>query len=86
MTEGGFSARHLSVILSYVFKLAEAMMTVAKVYKKVSISEQPSDTSYWRTRTSSERLAALEEIRREYRLWKYNAEPRLQRVYSVINR
>jgi hypothetical protein len=62
------------------------MMTVAKVYKKVSISEQPSDTSYWRTRPPYERLAALEEIRNEYHLWKYHAEPRLQRVYSVTKR
>jgi hypothetical protein len=60
-------------------------MTVAKVYRKVSISEQPKDSVYWQTRSYEERLSALEEIRREYHRWKYNAEPRLQRVYSVVN-
>ena len=48
------------------------------------IGEAPSDTAYWRTQTPQARLAALEEIRREYHGWKHGAEPRVQRVYRVI--
>jgi hypothetical protein len=36
--------------------------------------------------TPLERLATLEQIRREYHQWKYHAEPRLQRVYSITQR
>ena len=50
------------------------------------IGEAPSDTAYWRTQTPQARLAALEEIRREYHGWKHGAEPRLQRVYRVVKR
>jgi len=46
-------------------------------------SHQP-DRKYWMSRTPQERLDALEEIRREYHLWKYgDAEPRLQRVFTI---
>ena len=44
------------------------------------IGEEPSDTAYWRQQTPQARLAAVEEIRREYHGWKQGAEPRLQRV------
>ena len=30
------------------------------------IGDEPSDTAYWRTQTPQARLAAVEEIRREY--------------------
>jgi hypothetical protein len=43
------------------------------------------DVHYWRQQTPQARLAALEEIRREYHRWKYGAEPRLQRVYRIID-
>jgi hypothetical protein len=33
--------------------------------------------------TPLQNLATLEQIRREYHQWKYNAEPRLQKVYSI---
>ncbi len=61
-------------------------MSIAKVVKKYKIDEQPDDTSYWQSRSYAERLAALEEIRREYNQWKYGAEQRFQRVYRVIKR
>ncbi len=48
---------------------------IVKVYTRSRISEQPSDLAYWQTRPYEERLAALEQIRREYHLWKYGAEP-----------
>lgn len=61
-------------------------MTIARVVRKTTLAEQPKDVDYWRTQSYEQRLTALEEIRREYHRWKYNAEPRLQRVYTVIER
>ena len=58
---------------------------IAKVISKTKIGEQKSDFAYWQTKTYAERLAALEEIRREYNNWKYtDAEQRFQRVYRVV--
>jgi hypothetical protein len=56
---------------------------IAKTYRKVPVSRQGSDFAYWQSQTFSARLAALEEIRREYHRWRYGAEPRLQRVYTI---
>lgn len=50
------------------------------------VEEQPSDFPYWQSVPYEARLAALEEIRREYHRWKYGAEPRLQRVCSIVKR
>jgi hypothetical protein len=61
-------------------------MIIAKVVQKFNIKEQPKDAAYWRNRPYSERLEALEQIRREYHQWKYGAEPRLQRVYRIVKR
>jgi hypothetical protein len=60
--------------------------TIAKTYRKVPVSQQPTDFAYWQEQPFSARLAALEEIRREYHRWRYGAEPRLQRVYTVTRR
>ncbi|KAA0230753.1 hypothetical protein EDS67_06910 [candidate division KSB1 bacterium] len=57
-----------------------------KVVAKVSITEQPSDYAYWQTQSHEARIAALEQIRREYHGWRYGAEPRLQRVYTIVKR
>lgn len=57
---------------------------IRKVYAKVNLREQSSDFSYWQTRPYEERLAALEDIRRDYHRWKYGAEPRLQKVYRIV--
>ncbi len=61
-------------------------MSIAKVVKIVKLGDQKPDSVYWRTRPVEERLAALEQIRREYHLWRYGAEPRLQRVFRIIKR
>ena len=61
-------------------------MSIAKVVKIVKLGEQKPDSVYWRTRPPEERLTALEEIRREYHLWKYGFEPRLERVVHIIKR
>ena len=57
-----------------------------KSYTQVSIREQKSDFAYWQMQPYQARLAALEQIRQEYHRWKYGAEPRLQRVYSIAKR
>jgi hypothetical protein len=59
-------------------------MSIKKVCKKIALNEQKSDFAYWQTQPYEARLAALEEIRREYHRWKYGAEPRFQRVYRVV--
>jgi hypothetical protein len=48
---------------------------IARVVRKVKIGELKSDAAYWRTLPPLKRLAALEEIRREYHRWKYGGEP-----------
>jgi hypothetical protein len=64
----------------------KSISSVKKCYTKVSIHDQKSDFAYWQTQPYQVRLAALEQIRQEFHRWKYGAEPRLQRVYSVVKR
>lgn len=59
---------------------------IHKIVTKVSIRGQKSDFAYWQKQPYAARLAALEEIRREYHQWKYGVQPRFQRVYRVIKR
>ena len=56
---------------------------IVTVCNRARIGEEPSERAYWQTRPASERLAALESIRREYHQWRYGAEPRLQRVCRI---
>ena len=62
------------------------ILAIARVCVKYRLKEEPSDASFWRSRPETDRLAALEEIRREYHLWKYHAEPRFQRIYTIAER
>ena len=58
---------------------------IEKVVTKTKIGEEQSDFAYWQAKSYAERLAALEEIRREYNNWKYtDAEQRFQRVYRIV--
>jgi len=59
---------------------------IAPVVHKYRVSEQPKQADGWRAYSYQARLAALEELRREFHLWKFNAEPRLQRVYRIVKR
>jgi hypothetical protein len=59
---------------------------IEKRCAKVSLSCQTSDFDYWQRQPYQVRLAALEEVRREYHQWRYDAEPRLQRVHTVVER
>lgn len=64
----------------------ERAVGVEKTFSKVSIHHQKSDFAYWQSQPYHARLAALEQIRREYHQWRYGAESGLQRVYSIIER
>jgi hypothetical protein len=59
-------------------------MPIEKTVRKVKITEQGNDFAYWQSQPYHVRLATLEQIRREYHLWKYGSEPGLQRVYSIV--
>lgn len=59
-------------------------MSVEKYVCKYKLGEQPKDYIYWQDKSYQERLTALEDIRREYNSWRYDAEQRLQRVYRII--
>jgi len=62
----------------------QPMAGIARVVTRVKLGERRSDAAYWRAQPPLARLAALEEIRREYHRWKYGAEPRLQRVCTKL--
>ena len=64
----------------------ETATGIQKTYRIVKLGQQRSDFAFWQTQSCQARLAALEQIRREYHRWKYGAEPRLQRVCSVAQR
>ncbi len=64
----------------------EKTRKIAKVCRKISIDEQPSDFEYWQSQSYEARLAALEEIRLEYHGWTYETQPRLQRVFTIVKR
>ncbi len=53
-------------------------------YQKVSLKSKKKDALYWRSQSYQIRLSALEQIRQEYHQYKYNAEPRFQRVYTIV--
>lgn len=57
-----------------------------KVVRKTTLEEQPTDFAYWRRQPYEARLAALEEIRREYHQWRYDTQPRLQRFLRIVER
>lgn len=57
-----------------------------KVFTKVNINQKQSGFAYWQDQPYEVRLAALEQIRREYHRWKYHAEPGFQRVYTIVKR
>lgn len=58
--------------------------SIAKVVTKVCLGSEEKAAKYWRTRSYVARLAALEQIRQEYHHWKKDAQPGLQRVYTIV--
>jgi hypothetical protein len=57
-----------------------------KICHIVGLKEQKNEIAYWQKQSYQARLDALEEIRQEYHQYKYNAEPRLQRVFTISQR
>jgi hypothetical protein len=53
---------------------------------KIQEMDRSFDLKFWQAQPPAARLAALEEIRREYHRWRYGAEPGFQRVYSIVKR
>ncbi len=53
---------------------------------KIQEMDKSFDLKYWQAQPPAARLAALEEIRREYHGWKYGEEPRIEKVYSIVKR
>ena len=79
----------LSDIVCYNINMTDPTSSarlIAPVVKKLRFSDAKNDVAYWRTRSYQERIEALEQIREEYHRWKADAEPGLQRVYSIVKR
>jgi hypothetical protein len=57
-----------------------------KVVQKYKIDEQPSDYSFWESKSYTERLGALELIRKEYNSWRYNDKRGVQRFCKIVKR
>lgn len=61
------------------------MTTVNRsIVKKIKLTEEKSDFSYWIIQTAEARLDALESLREEFNSWKFHDQQRFQRVYRVI--
>lgn len=66
---------------------------IAPVVRKVKLKEQGNDFAYWQSQPYEARIAALEEIRREYHQWLAsqqkdgeNVQLGFQRVYRIVKR
>ena len=59
---------------------------IKKVLKRAKLGDRKNDSAYWRKQPYAARLAALEEIRQEYHRWRHGAEPRFQRVCTIVKR
>ncbi len=57
------------------------LMEVVITRRRLGDAEEDAD--YWLSRSPAERLAAVEDFRREFHRWIPGAEPRLERVYRV---
>jgi len=82
----GIGAEKLAELWQSQESVKGAIMGIRKVLKKYKISEQPNAFSYWESRSYEERLETLEQIRKEYNSWRYNAEQGFQRIYRVVKR
>jgi hypothetical protein len=58
---------------------------IAKVATKIRFGQDDGDAAYWQAQSPETRLAALEEIRREYHRWKYGGEPPMRKVVTIIS-
>ncbi len=70
----------------HMTETAASKRSIARVVRKMHLSDAKNDAVYWRTLSYQERIEALEQIREEYHRWKADAQPGLQRVYSIVKR
>lgn len=54
------------------------------IIKKIKLTEEKSDYSYWANQSVDARFDALESIREEYNNWKFHDQQGFQRIYRVI--
>ncbi len=59
---------------------------IDKVVTRKHLHDEDNDLEYWQSRSPMERLAALEEIRREYHIWRYDGETRMTCVARVVTK
>jgi hypothetical protein len=66
---------------------------IAPVVRKIKLHQLRSDFSYWQEQPYEARIAALEEIRREYHAWENShqkdtavVQSGFQRVYRIVKR
>ena len=56
-----------------------------KSLKIVQLKSKNTDFLYWSSKSEIERLQAVEMLRQQYINYKKDVQPRLQRVYRIIN-
>ena len=56
-----------------------------KSLKIVQLKDKNTDFLYWKSKSEIERLEAIEILRQQYINYKQDVQPRLQRVYRVVN-
>ena len=72
------SVRHNNLVISIHLNMENSL-------KIVGLKDGGTDFLYWMSRTEIERLEAIEILRQQYINYKKDVQPRLQRVYRVIN-
>lgn len=60
--------------------------SVERVVTRKRVGDPDEPWRYWLTRTISDRIGAVEEIRREHHGWAHGTEPRLPRVLTILRR
>jgi len=55
----------------------------AKIYR---LEEEPSEIEQWLDFTAEQRLQKILEIRTRYLQWRYDTEPRLERVLTITRK
>ncbi|WP_171608817.1 hypothetical protein [Limnovirga soli] len=57
-----------------------------KMLKIVNLKDRNTDFAFWQTQTDLQRLQAVETLRQQYIKFKSDVQPRLQRVYRIVNK
>lgn len=57
-----------------------------KVFRIVQLKDKNDDSEYWMSKTSEERISAIEFLRQQYIKTLPDAQQRFQRVCNIINK